>query len=145
MNASLGTKRHCPECATRFYDLGALEVRCPKCAHPFEMVRQAVAAPAVSVAAPLAEKPLLCRKTEQDDDEDTLEGMGELVELEDLDDFSDDDDFDHLEEVEEHHEDPEVDVNSDDAEDDMFIDELAEDDPHLIDEPDYEAEEREAM
>lgn len=32
----LGTKRTCPECAARFYDLGKMPCECPKCEHAFE-------------------------------------------------------------------------------------------------------------
>jgi uncharacterized protein (TIGR02300 family) len=32
----LGTKRTCPECAARFYDLGKMPCECPKCDHAFE-------------------------------------------------------------------------------------------------------------
>ena len=29
--ASLGTKRQCPHCTTKFYDFARSEIRCPKC------------------------------------------------------------------------------------------------------------------
>lgn len=32
----LGTKRTCPECEARFYDLGKMPCECPKCEHSFE-------------------------------------------------------------------------------------------------------------
>lgn len=137
MNASLGTKRICPHCATKFYDFAALEVKCPKCGHAFPKAKasKTVVKPVI-VSAPPKKKKAPPREEEQD-----FEGMSAVVELEELDDF-DDADIDHLEEVEDHLENPEVDVNSDDAEDDMFIDEIAEDDLHLVDEPDYDVEER---
>ncbi len=34
--AALGTKRVCPSCGVRFYDLGKLPVVCPKCGHTFD-------------------------------------------------------------------------------------------------------------
>ncbi len=32
-----GTKRECPKCKTRFYDLGRDPVTCPDCGHSFEI------------------------------------------------------------------------------------------------------------
>lgn len=32
----LGTKQLCPECETKFYDLGRRPAVCPKCSHSFE-------------------------------------------------------------------------------------------------------------
>ena len=32
----LGTKRYCPECSTRFYDLTRNPAVCPKCEHSFD-------------------------------------------------------------------------------------------------------------
>lgn len=34
--ADLGTKRVCPSCAAKFYDLGRQPVRCPKCGHEYD-------------------------------------------------------------------------------------------------------------
>lgn len=136
MNASLGTKRQCPDCSAKFYDMGALEVACPKCAYAFPIhltSREEPLARAV-VAAPLPAKAKHYKIASKDDD--AIEGLGAVVELEEFDDEFDD--IDHLEEVEDHHEDPEVDVNGDDADDEMFIDDIADGDVHLIDEPDEE-------
>ena len=36
VKADLGTKRACPSCASRFYDLGKRPIECPKCAFSFE-------------------------------------------------------------------------------------------------------------
>jgi uncharacterized protein (TIGR02300 family) len=35
-NASWGTKRSCPKCASRFYDLDKHPAQCPKCHHSFD-------------------------------------------------------------------------------------------------------------
>ena len=35
-NPDLGTKRQCPSCAARFYDLNHKPITCPKCAFSFE-------------------------------------------------------------------------------------------------------------
>ena len=37
-NASWGTKRSCPKCAARFYDLNQHPALCPKCNHSFDPV-----------------------------------------------------------------------------------------------------------
>src|ERR1700760_1999849 len=36
VKADLGTKRGCPSCGTRFYDLSKRPIECPKCAFSFE-------------------------------------------------------------------------------------------------------------
>lgn len=35
LRSELGTKRICPNCAAKFYDLGRNPVECPKCGHSF--------------------------------------------------------------------------------------------------------------
>lgn len=141
MNASLGTRRHCPECQSKFFDMGALEVKCPKCSFvfPIRLTSREVplSVPALA-AAPMSKKAKHYRLDKADDE--AIEGLGAVIELEEL----DDDlypDLDHLEEVESHQEIPEVDVNGDDADDEMFIDEIADGDVHLIDELDDESHE----
>jgi uncharacterized protein (TIGR02300 family) len=34
----LGTKRLCPNCSARYYDLNTTPITCPKCGAPFEVV-----------------------------------------------------------------------------------------------------------
>ena len=46
--AELGTKRLCPNCGTRYYDLNRSPILCPKCGTRFEVA----AAPARARAAP---------------------------------------------------------------------------------------------
>src|ERR1700733_3941351 len=36
VKADLGTKRGCPSCGTRFYDLSKRPIECPKCGTSFE-------------------------------------------------------------------------------------------------------------
>ena len=36
MKPEWGTKRQCPECATRFYDLQKSPITCPRCGTSFE-------------------------------------------------------------------------------------------------------------
>ncbi len=54
----LGTKRECPECAVKYYDLGRSPCACPKCGTSFE---PDVAPPS---RAAKAEKPKVKEKTE---------------------------------------------------------------------------------
>ncbi len=55
--ADLGTKRLCPNCGTRYYDLGKSPPVCPKCGTPFEAAsakpspKEVVAAEPAAVAA----------------------------------------------------------------------------------------------
>jgi uncharacterized protein (TIGR02300 family) len=88
VNAELGTKRTCPSCAARFYDLMKDPITCPKCGTSF--ISQAIlpskgdfpgAAP-----APVA-KP---REKEEVEDQDT--GDVELVSLEEVEEDNKDDD-----------------------------------------------------
>ena len=104
----LGTKRSCPSCQTRFYDLGKEEIVCPNCGVTFvpeqllpSKADQAVSKPRVVAEPVSAPEP----EVEPDDvkvddvvdtgDEDIadVEDVGEDTEL------ADDDEF--LEEVEE--------------------------------------------
>lgn len=137
MNQSLGTKRQCEGCGAKFYDLNASPVVCPKCSKVFsEKVKPAPKKLPKVVAA----KKVLPVSLAGDDDVAIaeLEGLGGVAELEELDDF--DADMEELQEVEEHHEDPEVSVNSDDAEDEMFIDELSDNGMHLVDDLEEEGD-----
>lgn len=145
MTASLGSKRHCPKCQSKFFDMGALEVCCPKCDYVFPIHLTPREKP---LAKPLkSSKPVRYRvdAASLSDDDEAIDGLGDVIELEELDDDIYDD-VDHLEEVEDHHEAPEVDINSDDADDEMFIDEIGKDDLHIIDDLDEDDlfEDREA-
>jgi len=57
----LGTKRECPECAVKYYDLGRSPCVCPKCSTSFELD---VAPPSRAVRAVKAEKPKAAEKPE---------------------------------------------------------------------------------
>ena len=41
----LGTKRSCPSCQTRFYDLGKEPIVCPKCGVTFRFITSRLAGP----------------------------------------------------------------------------------------------------
>ena len=75
----LGTKRTCPNCATRFYDLMKEPITCPKCSTSFlalQILPSKTELP--GMPQPVAPKP---RETETVDEQDT--GEVELISLED--------------------------------------------------------------
>ena len=71
VKADLGTKRACPSCAARFYDLTKRPIECPKCGFSYEpealfkQRRNRVAEPAAASVVPAAES-----EDEEEDDED---------------------------------------------------------------------------
>ena len=73
--AELGTKRLCPNCGARYYDLNRDPIVCPRCGTAFEVTVARVRPPAAS-KAPVA--PVV------DEDEDAA--GAELVSLEEADD-----------------------------------------------------------
>ncbi|MFN0191952.1 MAG: TIGR02300 family protein [Aestuariivirga sp.] len=88
VKAELGTKRTCPSCAARFYDLLRSPIVCPKCGVSF---LAAAILPSKGdlpgMAAAPAPKP---RKVEEEDASDS--GEVELVSLEDVDEGGKEDD-----------------------------------------------------
>ena len=76
----LGTKRTCPNCATRFYDLLKDPITCPKCSTSFVALQILPSKTEIpGMAQPVAPKP---RVVEAGDDQET--GDVELVSLEDV-------------------------------------------------------------
>jgi uncharacterized protein (TIGR02300 family) len=73
VKADLGTKRACPSCAARFYDLTKRPIECPKCGFSYEpealfkQRRSRVAETAAAGAVPAAEAE---DDEEEDEDED---------------------------------------------------------------------------
>lgn len=63
--ADLGTKRTCPSCGAKFYDLGRQPARCPKCEHEFDPETDDVRAPARSAPEP-KEEPKPAEPADQD-------------------------------------------------------------------------------
>ena len=107
----LGTKRECPSCGAKFYDLNKNPVVCPKCKHEYVPDTGAKAKRAEPVEKP-KEKPLK-RVVAEDDDTVSLDAMrdDELA--------ADDDDIDV---------DVDVEVDDDDADDAFLPDDEDEDD-----------------
>ncbi len=110
----LGTKRLCPGCGAKYYDLNRDPIACPKCGTAFEAVMTSRAAKVAKV-----------EETVEDDEDEDLE-TPELVTLEEADAESEggDDDVPDLD-------DDEVDLDDDDADDDVFIDDEDEDDESI--------------
>ncbi len=105
----LGTKRSCPSCQTRFYDLGKDEIVCPNCGVTFvpEQLLPSKADQAVSKPRVVAE-PAPAPEPEAEAEPDAIKsdaeetGDDDIAEVEDVaedTELADDDEF--LEEVEE--------------------------------------------
>lgn len=98
VDAELGTKRNCPSCAGRFYDLNNDPITCPLCSETFtvEPILPSKAdnpAPSAPVPAPEAAKPAVVEPTAVADDDDDTEKDdvdAEIASIEDVD--LDDDD-----------------------------------------------------
>lgn len=85
VNPELGTKRTCPSCSTRFYDLNHNPIVCPHCGTAFIA---ATVLPSKSEMPAQAPKP---RAAVAEDDGD-IGGDVELVSLEDVEEAGDDED-----------------------------------------------------
>jgi uncharacterized protein (TIGR02300 family) len=102
----LGTKRSCPSCQTRFYDLGKEEIVCPNCGVTFvpEQLLPSKADHQTTKARVVAEpEPVPEPEVEVEKAEDTVDtGDDDIADVEDVvedTELADDDEF--LEEVEE--------------------------------------------
>jgi uncharacterized protein (TIGR02300 family) len=135
--ASLGTKRDCPKCGAKFYDLNASPIVCPKCTHVVKLTASGKPKSVPKKAEAPRPKKIIPKVLV--DEEDGLDDATAGAELEDLQDMDDAPEVISLEEVEDHQEEAEVDPNSDDAEDGMFLENL-EGDTNLFDPLDEEVE-----
>ncbi len=100
---SLGTKRVCPKCSTRFYDFGKTEINCPKCnahidpvdldpAARYQAAKKAIKAAEAAEAAQPAEPVVAVGSDDIIEDTDDLGGdddevVEEIVEADDEDEF----------------------------------------------------------
>jgi uncharacterized protein (TIGR02300 family) len=124
--ADLGTKRACPSCAAKFYDLGRRPIRCPKCETEFDPdAVKAVAKPRAATKAKADDKPADPVSEEKDGFEDEAENIKELdVEAATIPVGGDDSDADGDSEDEPASDDDDIDpelaegFNSDDSSDD---------------------------
>jgi uncharacterized protein (TIGR02300 family) len=131
----LGTKRHCPKCASKFYDLNKNPAQCPICSHSFDpeapvkkrgkrKTQKVTADDAKSQVMQAASKK---RKNAEDDGID-------LPEFDDLGIIEEMDDMDDMDEVEGIKGKPST--KEDDDDDDAFMD-----DDDMIDDDDDELNE----
>jgi uncharacterized protein (TIGR02300 family) len=72
----LGTKRLCPACGTKYYDLNRNPITCPHCGTIFELAAGAKAMPPERAVAP--------EPDEVEDTAATAEGDAEIVSLEEV-------------------------------------------------------------
>ena len=101
-----GTKRSCPKCSTRFYDLSTDPMTCPACGHVFtlESITSQRGRSVAPEKAKVAAKPVAAATTDDDDDvviedeesdvdlgDDLLEDDDDTVSLDELTDVADDD------------------------------------------------------
>jgi uncharacterized protein (TIGR02300 family) len=88
VKAELGTKRTCPSCAARFYDLLKNPIVCPKCGTAF--IAAAILPSKSDMPGLAAAPPPKARVTEEAEKQDT--GEVELVSLEEVEEDGKDDD-----------------------------------------------------
>lgn len=86
VKADLGTKRVCPNCGTRFYDLSKRPITCPKCGSAFEpeaLFKQRRRPTEVENEKPEKEAELDTELENEEDTIETVEDEPELAETED--------------------------------------------------------------
>ena len=102
-----GTKRICPSCGTRYYDLLREPVVCPKCSTPFDPEaflksrRSRPAAPVERELEPVAADELETEEAEVAEEEEDAEEAEEAVPLEEAEEEDEDDMAEVIENVEE--------------------------------------------
>ncbi len=126
VDAELGTKRICPSCASRFYDLNKDPITCPSCGETF--VVEPILPSKMDQPAP--SKPEADETKPEKDSDDA-----EVVSLEDVDkDDEDDEDEDEAAAIKDVDLGDDIEID-DDADDDAFLEDDEEDDapvPGLI-------------
>ena len=95
----LGTKRLCPTCGGKFYDLQKSPAECPYCEavfNPDDLIRgKRSSRPVVEEPKPVEKKPPKKEKVADDDEDENLDD----IEVSDVDTDDDDDDDDVLEDA----------------------------------------------
>lgn len=141
---ALGEKRTCPSCSVKYYDLGKSPAICPKCSHAFDykaVEKKVVALKPKKAAAP--EKPpkgvtVHLDETDEDidltafDDGDKESGGPDDLEVDDV--IEPEEEIGGLEAVEDREPKEDI-INSDDGEEEAFIEEMDQLET-LIDQPD---------
>jgi uncharacterized protein (TIGR02300 family) len=108
VDPKLGTKRSCPACEAKFYDLNKLPAVCPKCGHSFD--------PSALVAAAAPRKIEPQTKPVEDEDEGELEDNEDELSLDAM--AADEDDDDEDEDLPDFGESEDADTLLDDEDDD---------------------------
>lgn len=150
VNASFGTKRICPSCSGKFYDLNKNPANCPSCKHSFDptvVLRARRGRKKADAQAAAAREAARKKELSLEDIEIEVEEVGDPVE--DIEVMDDADDLEDIEEdidtLEDHH--PHSSSDDDDADDETIMEDLG-GDAVLIDELDsesvYEEDEEEA-
>lgn len=107
----LGTKRDCPSCGAKFYDLTKSPAVCPKCKHEFVPDQGTKAKRAKPVEKPKEKAPVRPSKRTEDDDDGDI-SLDAMRDEELADDDSDDDLLVGI---------ADVDDDDDDSDDDAFL------------------------
>ncbi|MGB0906774.1 MAG: FYDLN acid domain-containing protein [Maricaulaceae bacterium] len=79
----LGTKRFCPECSAKFYDLARVPATCPECQHSFDP--EELLAAAEGIAAMKANEDIKDFDKDEDDDAEETGAAKEEVDEDDID------------------------------------------------------------
>lgn len=144
---SLGVKRICAGCSAKYYDLEKEIPECPKCGHHYthELVKNGKKVKKATVSK--APKKVAKKSAGEEDEDLDLSGFEEpedlggdddaMESLEEMDEL--DGDLESLPEVGEREREEDI-MNSDDAEDDAFIEEMDEVET-LVDKPEDEFDE----
>ena len=119
VDEELGTKRTCPSCATRFYDLNKDPIVCPACEESF-IVEPILPS---KTDSPAASKPAENEKEAAKDDDDDVE----IISLEDADDDTEVEDDDEAAAIKDVDLGTEVEID-DDNDDDTFLEDDEDDD-----------------
>ena len=90
VDAALGTKRTCPSCASRFYDLNNDPISCPHCSESFvveSILPSKAGSPAAPAPAPQPEAPKVAvpEVTTNQDDDKVDDADDETAGIEDVD------------------------------------------------------------
>lgn len=94
VKAAWGTKRTCPKCAAKFYDLNKKPAHCPACEHEFDPeapVKKRGKKKAVDTGAEQIKKAaaLVKKDKKKDADDEEMPGFTDLEVIEDMDDLDD--------------------------------------------------------
>jgi uncharacterized protein (TIGR02300 family) len=118
VDEELGTKRTCPSCATRFYDLNKDPIVCPSCDESF------IVDPILpsKTDSPAPAKPVEEEKAAEKDDDKV-----EIISLDDAEDTDVDDDDDEAAAIKDVDLGTDVEIN-DDSDDDTFLEDDEDDD-----------------